>query len=169
MSQTSTFDQAHTSAHTGALSNAAHAVVATPHDWSLTIARLVLGGVFFAHGAQKMLGWFGGHGFSGTMGFFTQQMGIPPVFAFLAIAAEFFGSLGLIVGLLSRIAAFGIFSVMAVAIATVHAKFGFFMNWEGTQKGEGFEYHLLALALAAVIIIKGAGAASFDRLLTRKE
>src|ERR1043165_2637952 len=88
-------------------------VLSTNNDWAVTVARLVLGTVFFAHGAQKMLGWFGGYGFTGTMGFFTQQMGIPAVFAFLAIAVEFFGGLGLIVGLLGRIAAFGILSVMA--------------------------------------------------------
>ncbi|HLX61927.1 MAG TPA: DoxX family protein [Planctomycetota bacterium] len=143
-------------------------VFATDNDWALTLARLTLGAVFFAHGAQKMLGWFGGYGFNGTMGFFTQQMGIPAVFAFLAIAAEFFGGLGLIVGLLGRIAAFGILSNMAVAIVTVHAQFGFFANWMGNQKGEGIEYHLLAIALALVIIIKGSGAASLDWLLARK-
>lgn len=150
------------------VSGALAAVVSTPNDSALMVARVVLGAVFFAHGAQKMLGWFGGYGFSGTMGFFTQQMGIPAVFAFLAIAAEFFGGLGLIVGLLGRIAAFGILSVMVVAIATVHGQFGFFMNWAGNQKGEGFEYHLLAIALAAAIIIKGSGALSLDWLLSRK-
>ena len=143
-------------------------VLSTNNDWAVTVARLVLGTVFFAHGAQKMLGWFGGYGFTGTMGFFTQQMGIPAVFAFLAIAVEFFGGLGLIVGLLGRIAAFGILSVMAVAIATVHSQFGFFMNWAGNQKGEGFEYHLLAIALATVVIIKGSGAVSLDWLLSRR-
>ncbi len=132
----------------------------------LTIVRLVLGVVFFAHGAQKMLGWFGGYGFHGTMGFFTHQMGIPAPFAFLAICAEFFGGLGLIVGLLSRIAAFGIIVNMLVAIATVHHVNGFFMNWTGQQKGEGFEYHLLAIAMGLVILIKGAGALSVDRALS---
>jgi putative oxidoreductase len=144
------------------------AIVSTPNDPAVTVARVILGAVFFAHGAQKMLGWFGGYGFNGTMGFFTQQMGIPAVFAFLAIAAEFFGGLGLIVGLLGRIAAFGILSTMVVAIAMVHAPYGFFMNWAGNQKGEGFEYHLLAIALAAVVVIKGSGALSLDWLLNRK-
>lgn len=137
----------------------------TPNDFTLTVVRLILGVVFFAHGAQKMLGWFGGYGFHGTMGFFTQQMGIPAPFAFLAICAEFFGGLGLIVGLLSRIAAFGIIVNMLVAIATVHRFNGFFMNWTGQQKGEGFEYHLLAIALLLVVLIKGAGALSIDRAL----
>jgi putative oxidoreductase len=109
------------------------------------LLRLFLGVVFFPHGAQKVFGWFGGYGFTGTMGFFTQQMHIPALFAFLAIAAEFAGSLGLIVGLLTRVAAFGILANMLVAVAMVHSKVGFFMNWSGNQKGEGFEYHLLAM------------------------
>jgi putative oxidoreductase len=143
-------------------------VISTQNDPAMTVARVMLGAVFFAHGAQKMLGWFGGYGFSGTMGFFTQQMGIPTVFAFLAIAAEFFGGLGLIVGLLGRIAALGILSTMVVAITMVHAQNGFFMNWAGNQKGEGFEYLLLAIALAGALVIKGSGALSLDWLLSRK-
>src|SRR6478672_5020036 len=112
-------------------------LIATDNDIATTILRLVLGVIFFAHGAQKMLGWFGGYGFSGTMGYFTGAMHIPTLFAFLAIAAEFFGGIGLILGFLTRIAAFGIAVNMLVAIATVHHAFGFFMNWSGTQKGEG--------------------------------
>jgi putative oxidoreductase len=130
------------------------------------ILRLVLGLIFFAHGAQKMLGWFGGFGFSGTMGFFTGAMHIPAPLAFLAIAAEFFGGLGLILGFLTRIAAFGIAVNMLVAIAKVHGAFGLFMNWSGTQKGEGFEFHLLVLAMTAFLMIRGAGAFSVDRALT---
>jgi putative oxidoreductase len=141
-------------------------LIATDNDPATIVLRLVLGVIFFAHGAQKMLGWFGGYGFTGTMGFFTGVMHIPALFAFLAIAAEFFGGLGLIFGFLTRIAAFGIFSNMVVAIAMVHAQFGFFMNWTGAQKGEGFEYHLLALAVTAFLMIRGAGAASIDRLLS---
>src|SRR5579863_3685722 len=141
-------------------------IVNTSNDFALTIVRLVMGCVFFAHGAQKMLGWFGGYGFSGTMGFFTHQMGIPAPFAFLAICAEFLGGLGLIVGFLARIAAFGIMCNMLVAVAMVHAKNGLFMNWAGNQKGEGFEYHLLAIAIGLLIMFKGSGAMSVDRLLT---
>jgi putative oxidoreductase len=141
----------------------------TPNDLTLTVVRLVLGIVFFAHGAQKMLGWFGGYGFHGTMGFFTQQMGIPAPLAFLAICAEFFGGLGLIFGLLTRIAAFGIIVNMLVAIITVHHVNGLFMNWFGNQKGEGYEYHLLAIALGLVLLVKGAGALSLDRLLAGSE
>jgi putative oxidoreductase len=140
-------------------------LVATTHDVGPTIARLALGVVMFPHGAQKMLGWFGGYGYSATMGYFTHS-GIPAVFAFLAIMAEFLGSIGLIVGALSRIAAFGIAVNMAVAIATVHASQGFFMNWFGNRKGEGFEYHLLAIGLAAVVMVKGAGLLSVDRWIS---
>src|SRR4051812_37342148 len=126
------------------------------------ILRLVLGIVFFAHGAQKMLGWFGGSGFPGTMGFFSGMLHIPAPFAVLAIFSEFFGGLGLIVGLLTRVAAFGIAANMLVAIFAVHAANGFFANWSGTQKGEGYEYHLLVLAMVANLLICGAGAFSLD-------
>ena len=142
-----------------------HKLTATDNSSATAILRILLGIVFFAHGAQKMLGWFGGYGFTGTMGFFTGTMHIPALFAFLAIAAEFFGGLGLIVGLLTRVAAFGIAMNMLVAILTVHSQFGFFMNWSGAQKGEGYEYHLLALAMTAFLMIRGAGAASLDRAI----
>src|SRR6267142_6591711 len=108
----------------------------TDDSLSPLIARLTLGLVMFPHGAQKALGLFGGYGFNGTMNFFTQQMHIPAVFAFLAIAAEFLGSLGLIAGLLTRVASFGIFCNMIVAVTMIHHQFGFFMNWTGAQKGE---------------------------------
>lgn len=141
-------------------------LLATDNNAGTTILRLVLGSIFFAHGAQKLLGWFRGYGFTGTMGFFTNVMHIPAVFAFLAIGAEFFGGLGLILGFLTRVAALGVFSNMVVAIAMVHHQFGFFMNWTGTQKGEGYEYHLLVIALTVFFMICGAGAASVDRLLS---
>src|SRR5437867_12631366 len=139
--------------------------IATDDNPATLILRLVLGVVFFAHGAQKLLGWFGGPGFSGTMGFFTGMMHIPAPLAFLAIAAEFFGGLGLILGFLTRIAAFGITVNMLVAIAAVHGPFGFFMNWTGTQKGEGIEYHLLVLAITALLMMRGAGAFSIDHAI----
>jgi putative oxidoreductase len=131
------------------------------------IARLTLGIVMFPHGAQKMLGWFGGYGFSGTMGFFTKNMRIPAPFAFLAICAEFFGGLGLILGLLTRIAAFGVGVNMLVAIPMAHWEHGLFANWTGAQKGEGYEYHLLALAIVVAIIVQGAGALSLDQVIYR--
>src|SRR5690348_7181457 len=132
-------------------------IVETTHDPTLTILRVVLGIVFFAHGAQKALGWFGGFGFKGTMGFFTHQLGIPAPLAFLAIVTEFLGGLGLIIGLLSRIAALGIGVEMAIVIFMIHHRFGFFMNWTGQQKGEGYEYHLLIIAACLAILIRGSG------------
>ena len=143
-----------------------HKLLATDDNGGTTILRLVLGAIFFAHGAQKMLGWFGGYGFTSTMGFFTNVMHIPALFAFLAIAAEFFGGLGLILGFLTLIAALGVFSTMIVAIAMVHHQVGFFMNWTGAQKGEGYEYHLLVLAVTVFLMIRGAGSYSMDRLLS---
>ena len=133
---------------------------------SLLVARLLLGVTMFPHGAQKVLGWWGGNGLNATIQGFTTHMGIPLVFAWLAVAAEFLGSLGLIVGLLTRVAAFGVGVNMVVAAAMVHVKNGFFMNWMGNQAGEGFEYHLLAVAAALVLMIDGGGRASLDRALT---
>jgi putative oxidoreductase len=103
------------------------------------------------------------------MGFFTGVLHIPTPFAVLAIFAEFFGGLGLIVGLLTRVAAFGIGVNMLVAILAVHAANGFFVNWSGTQKGEGYEYHLLVLAIVAYLLIRGAGAFSLDGALTTRK
>ncbi|RMG60743.1 MAG: DoxX family protein [Deltaproteobacteria bacterium] len=129
---------------------------------SLLVIRLALGIVMFPHGAQKVLGWFGGHGFSGTYAFFTAKMGLPGIVAFLVIVSEFFGSLGLIAGFLTRLSALGIASVMTGAIVTVHAKHGFFMNWFGNKAGEGFEFHILALGMAVALIIGGGGSLSVD-------
>ena len=139
--------------------------IETPNDPLLSVLRLTLGVIFFAHGAQQTLGLFGGYGFAGTMNFFTTTMHIPPPLAFVAIMAQFVGGIALILGLASRLAAFSIAVNMLVAIAMVHAHYGLFMNWFGTQKGEGFEYHLLAIAVALPIIIRGSGAFSLDRLL----
>lgn len=144
-------------------------IFSTSNDLTLTLMRLVLGIVFFIHGSQLVLGWFGGHTYAGSMQFFTQYMHIPAPFAALAIAAEFFGGIGLIVGLLTRVAAFGIAVTMLVAIFKVHIYVGFFMNWSGAQHGEGYEYHLLAIALCVLLMVKGAGALSIDRALTRKQ
>ncbi|MGE5753759.1 MAG: DoxX family protein [Deltaproteobacteria bacterium] len=131
------------------------------------LLRLTLAAVFFPHGAQKVLGWFGGYGLAGTYAFFTQKAGIPGVFAALAIIAEFLGPIGLFSGFLTRVAAFGIFCNMAVAIWLVHAKVGFFMNWYGTMPAgkEGFEYHILAIALCIAVMVRGGGALSVDRML----
>src|ERR1039457_1814571 len=141
-------------------------LLGTSNDVSLTMMRLVLGVVFFAHGAQKMLGWFGGYGFHGTMGF-LEHTGLPASVALLVICTEFFGGLGFIVGLLTRIASLGIAGLMIGAIFRVHLANGFFMNWAGNQKGEGSEYHLLVLAIAATLLLRGAGAFSADHALSK--
>src|SRR6202035_1178614 len=141
-------------------------LMSTNNDVALTMLRVVLGVVFFAHGSQKMLGWFGGFGFHGTMGAFT-NLGMPAPLAFLIICTEFFGGLGLILGLLTRIASLGVAGLMVGAIFMVHLQYGFFMNWMGTQKGEGFEFHLLALAMAATLLLRGAGPFSLDRALSK--
>jgi putative oxidoreductase len=137
--------------------------LATTANGSGTLARLVLAAVMFPHGAQKLLGWFGGYGFAGTLGFLTGKIGMPKPLAASVILIEFFAPLFLLVGLGTRLAALGIGAIMIGAIATVHAPNGFFMNWSGSQAGEGFEYHLLALALVGVLLLQGAGRLSLDR------
>ncbi|RMH15968.1 MAG: DoxX family protein [Gemmatimonadetes bacterium] len=139
-------------------------IVKTEPEWGATVARLVLGLVMFPHAAQKVFGWFGGGGISGTIGFF-ESIGIPSFLAALVIAAEFLGSLALLLGAFGRLGAAAVSVVMLGAIAKVHWANGFFMNWFGQQAGEGFEYHLLALGLAAVVLIRGSGAASIDAAL----
>lgn len=140
-------------------------LVATGDDAGPTILRLTLALVFFPHGAQKMLGWFGGFGFSGTMDYFTSTVGLPALVALLVILIEFFGPIALAAGLFTRVAAFGIGAVMIGAIAIQHLEHGFFMNWTGQQAGEGFEYHLLVLGIVLVLLLKGSGALSLDRVL----
>ncbi|MGA3028445.1 MAG: DoxX family protein [Bryobacteraceae bacterium] len=140
----------------------------TSNSFAPTILRLVLGFLFFLHGAQKALGWFGGFGFSKTVDQFHIYMGIPAPLTMLAIAAEFLGGIGLIVGLLSRVAAFGILCTMMVAIFKVNLANGLFMNWSGLQKGEGYEYHLLVIAITVAIMVLGSGALSVDRLLSKR-
>ncbi|MCU0823845.1 MAG: DoxX family protein [Leptospira sp.] len=137
-------------------------LLATNKDITLTILRVTLGVVIFPHGAQKAIGAFGGYGFEGTMGWFTGQMGIPYFFGLLAIAAEFLGSIGLILGLFTRVAAFGIFSTMIVATVLVHLPNGFFAD-----KG-GYEFHILTFGLAIPLILKGAGSFSLDDAIAHK-
>ena len=142
--------------------------LSTDNDPAALVMRLALGLVFFAHGGQKVLGWWGGYGASATIQGFA-KMGLPPVVTVLIMAAELGGGILLILGFLTRLAALGIGCVMAGALFLVHAKVGFFMNWAGTQKGEGFEYHILALGLAIALLIKGGGAVSVDRALTGED
>lgn len=138
-------------------------------DDSLTpiFLRLSLGVVMFAHGAQKVLGLFGGAGFEKTIEIFKAQMGFPTWITVLLMIIEFFGSLGLIFGFLTRLCALGIGTSMTVCAYMNHLKNGFFMNWVGTQKGEGFEYHILVLGIALALIVKGGGLLSFDKALTK--
>jgi putative oxidoreductase len=128
----------------------------------------MLGFVIFPHGAQKLLGWFGGGGVSATIASFGAHFHLSSGAAILVMCAEFFGSIGLVLGLLGRVAAFGIACVMLGAIAIVHSRVGFFMNWSGQQMGEGFEFHMLALALALIVMVVGSGKASIDRALTQR-
>lgn len=140
-------------------------LIHTSDDYTLTLLRAALGIVFFAHGAQKVPGWFGGGGWSNSMDYFTQTLGIPGLLAVLAILAEFLGGLCLILGFLTRVVALGIAIDMAVALFLVHLPNGFFMNWSGNQKGEGFEFHVLAISIAIALMARGGGAMSFDRIL----
>jgi len=142
-------------------------ILSTHDNWSSLVIRVTLGLVIFPHGAQKLFGWFGGYGFSGTMGFFTETMGIPAIFGLLAIIAESFGAIGLIVGLTTRIAAFGVGTTIGVAALMAHTQHGFFMNWYGQQAGEGFEYHLLVVGMAVALVISGGGKWSLDRVLSK--
>jgi putative oxidoreductase len=140
-------------------------LLSTDSDWTLTLIRIILGIVFFAHGSQKLLGWFGGPGLKETLRTMHKHLGLPIPLAFLSVATEFFGGLGLIAGLLSRVAAIGIAAIMLAARVSVHGRYGLFLDWFGNRKGHGYEYHLLAIALAAAIVVKGSGAMSLDRLL----
>jgi len=135
-------------------------------SWSLLIVRVVLGVIFFAHGAQKVFGWFGGHGLQGTVGYFQQALRIPPALTVLAALAECFGGLAVLVGFLARLAALGLIVDMLVAVAKVHWRHGFFLNWSLQQgKGHGFEMNLALIGMALAILAGGAGAVSVDRLI----
>jgi putative oxidoreductase len=139
----------------------------TDKDYAAMVARVFLGIVMLPHGMQKTLGAFGGHGFSATLAG-MESMGMPAPVAFLVIMAESLGALALVLGLFGRFMAFGIFAVMTGAIFMAHIHVGFFMNWYGAQSGEGFEYHLLAIGLALVVMIKGSGAFSIDKIIGKK-
>ena len=134
-----------------------------------TIIRIVLGVILFPHGAQKMLGWFGGYGFNGTMEFLTGTAGLPWILAFLVIAIEFFGAIALIFGFATRIVSVGIISLFTGIIVTSHFQNGFFMNWYGNGKGEGYEFHLLIIGIAIALLVSGAGKWSIDHALQQKK
>jgi putative oxidoreductase len=132
------------------------------------LVRVALGSVLFAHGAQKLLGWFGGFGFEGSMNYFTEQRGLPWFIGFLVILIEFFGALAVIVGAATRLWSLGILGVMSAVIITTFNDH-FFMNWFGTQKEEGYEFFLLAIGMSASLVISGAGSLSVDRVITKKD
>ena len=140
----------------------------TDDSWTGLILRLTLGIVIFPHGAQKVLGWYGGFGFDGTMGFFTQTLGLPWIIAFLVVIGEFFGSIALLVGFLTRFSAASIGVIMLGAITMVHLRNGFFMNWFGKQAGEGYEYHLLVPGISIALTIIGAGRWSVDQQIAQR-
>lgn len=141
----------------------------TNNDLTGLITRLTLGLILFPHGAQKMLGMFGGYGFSGTMGFFTETMHLPWIIGFLVIIIEFIGAIALILGFTSRIWSALIIILFIGIIFTSHLDFGFFMNWFGNQKGEGYEYHLLIIGLSFALLINGSGKNSIDNLIEEKQ
>jgi putative oxidoreductase len=143
-------------------------ILDTKNELSTTILRVALGLVMFPHGMQKLFGLFGGFGFSGTMHFFTDTMGIPWIFALMAVLAESLGSIGLITGLFTRVSAFGVGVTIAVGALMVHLPNGFFMNWFGKQAGEGYEYHILVVGMALTLILTGGGRWSLDRLILNR-
>ena len=145
----------------------ARRLLATDAAAAPAVARVALAALMFPHGAQHALGWFGGHGFGGTFQWMTATLGFPAPLAALAIVVELLAPIALLAGLGGRLAALGLVGLMAGAIST-HAGSGFFMNWFGQLKAgsEGFEYHLVVMALAAVVVIAGSGALSLDRRLS---
>ena len=144
--------------------SACRRLVQTEPSYVLLVLRVALAIVIFPHGAQKLLGWFGGPGIDGTLQLFA-PLGVPTGVALLVITSDFYGSIALAIGFLGRVAAFGTTMVMLGAIAFVHAANGFFLNWNGDQAGEGIQFHLLVLAVALVVLVKGSGAWSADRWL----
>ena len=142
-------------------------LIKTDQDWASLIARIFLGGVIFPHGAQKILGIWGGHGLTSMMESFEGWFGIPPAISFLVAIAEFFGAIALILGFFSRFMAGSIMLVMLGAMYFVVNQH-FFMNWYSLPRGEGFEFHLLALGLGLIVLVKGGGKLSLDLVIQEK-
>ena len=144
-----------------------HLLFSSTQDWTGFVLRILLGGIMLPHGAQKLFGWFGGYGFTPTMKFFTDTMKLPWVIAFLIIVIESFGAAALVAGFASRIWSLALMAVMLGAIITTNFKNGLFMNWFGTQAGEGFEYHILVIGICIAIILAGSGRYSVDNLIAK--
>ena len=136
-------------------------VLKTTENWGATAIRVALGIVLFSHGAQSMLGWFGGFGLKATIEFLSSTMGLPAFIGFVVICIQFFGSIMLLTGAFTRVAALGVFGIF-VGMATYHFDYGFHMNWSGVNAGEGYEYHVLVLAMCMMLLISGGGALSVD-------
>ena len=151
------------------MSSTRSCLCSTHNSYAPLFLRLALGIMIFPHGAQKLLGWFGGYGYSGTMQFFTGSLNIPWILALLAILIEFFGGLALIFGVLSRFAAFLVTLELMIAALKIHVGNGFFMNWSGQQKGEGIEFFILVLGIGLALILKGGGALSVDRAICKED
>ena len=143
------------------------AFLATTDSVVPTLLRVALGGVILGHGLQKVFGWFGGYGIQGTMGFFA-SLGMPSLLGALVIISDFAGSLALVAGLATRLMAAAAFAVMLGATLLVHWPNGFFMNWGGAPHGEGYEFHVLAMAMAISLVLSGGGRVSVDAWLSRK-
>lgn len=151
------------------MKNLVQTFLTTHPNIGFSIARLTLGLVIFPHGAQKLLGLFGGQGYTATIDFFTTQMGLPSIIAFSIIMIEFFGSISLILGFFSRFWAVSLAGMFIGIIYTTQLEHGFFMNWFGNQAGEGYEYSLLIIGLALSIMINGSGKWSIDKLISKKQ
>ena len=150
------------------MKNLVQTLLTTNPNIGFSIARFTLGLVIFPHGAQKLLGLFGGYGYSATMESFTTQMGLPGIVAFSIIMIEFFGSISLVLGFISRFWAIALAGMFVGIIYTTQLDHGFFMNWYGDQAGEGFEFSLLVIGLALTIIVNGSGKWSVDDLISKK-
>jgi len=150
------------------MKNLVQTILKTHPNIGFSIARLTLGLVILPHGAQKLLGLFGGNGYSSTMDFFTTQMGLPSLVGFSIIMIEFFGAISLILGLFSRLWAISLIGMFIGIIYTTQLSHGFFMNWFGNQSGEGYEYSLLVIGLALTIVVNGSGKWSVDHLISKK-
>ncbi|MGV3596307.1 MAG: DoxX family protein [Bacteroidota bacterium] len=135
------------------------------NNWAGLLLRVTIAVVLFPHGAQKLLGWFGGYGFDGTMQYFTQTVKLPYIIGLLVILIEFFAPIALILGVGSKILAAVIAILFLGILLTVHLKFGFFMNWFGNQPGEGFEFFLLGIGASLALMINGSGKLSIDNLI----
>lgn len=143
-------------------------ILNTTDSWEQLVIRVTLAMVIWPHGAQFLLGWFGGFGFTNSMGYLTGPAGLPWLVGFMVIMIQFFGSLMLLLGCLTRVAALGMLGMGIGMIFSGHVEHGFFMNWTGNQKGEGFEYHLLMLAMSLALIIGGGGRYALDKTFSAK-